>query len=138
MTIVWDMTMSTGIPRIDSQHQELIRKLNGLLDAMQKGRGKDEIEKLLDFLAEYVIKHFSDEEAEMERVGCPAAIANRIAHQHFIKRFTDFRERFKKEGASPRIVIDVQKTLMDWVVMHIRGVDTKLAVSVKRTAEART
>ncbi|HPZ82341.1 MAG TPA: hemerythrin domain-containing protein, partial [Thermogutta sp.] len=83
MTLVWDTTMSTGIPRIDAQHQELIRKLNGLLHAMQKGRGKEEIEKLLDFLAEYVIKHFSDEEAEMERVNCPAAIANRIAHQHF-------------------------------------------------------
>lgn len=136
MVVVWDMTMSTGIPRIDSQHQELIRKLNQLLDAMQKGRGKEEIEKLLGFLGEYVIKHFSDEEAEMERFKCPAAIANRIAHQNFIKRFTEFRDRFNKEGASPRIVIDVQKTLIDWVVMHIRGVDTKLAASAKQKAAA--
>lgn len=132
MALTWDVTMSTGIPRIDSQHQELIRKLNALLDAMQKGRGKEEIAKLLGFLGEYVIKHFSDEEAEMERLKCPAAVTNRIAHQQFIKRFTEFRDRFEKEGASPRIVIDVQKSLMDWVVMHIRGVDSKLAASVKQ------
>lgn len=134
MAIIWDVTMSTGIPRIDNQHQELIRKLNALLDAMQKGRGKEEISKLLGFLGEYVIKHFSDEEAEMERLKCPAAVTNRIAHQQFIKRFTEFRDRFEKEGASPRVIIDVQKTLVDWVVMHIRGVDTKLAASVKQKA----
>lgn len=134
MAISWDITMSTGIPRIDSQHQELIRKLNALLDAMQKGRGKEEIGKLLGFLGEYAIKHFSDEEAEMERLQCPAAVANRIAHQQFIKRFTEFRDRFNQEGASPRIIIEVQKSLVDWVVMHIRGVDTKLAATVKQKA----
>jgi hemerythrin len=130
--------MSTGIARIDNQHQELIRKLNALLDAMQKGRGKEEIAKLLGFLGEYVIKHFSDEEAEMERLQCPAAVANRIAHQQFIKRFTDFRNRFEKEGAGPRIIIEVQKSLVDWVVMHIRGVDTKLAASVKQKVASGT
>lgn len=138
MPLTWDVTMSTGIARIDNQHQELIRKLNALLDAMQKGRGKEEIAKLLGFLGEYVIKHFSDEEAEMERLQCPAAVANRIAHQQFIKRFTDFRNRFEKEGAGPRIIIEVQKSLVDWVVMHIRGVDTKLAASVKQKVASGT
>jgi len=136
MPVTWDITMATGVAKIDQQHQELIARLNTLLEAMQKGRGKDEIGKLIAFLGDYVNKHFADEEAEMERCKCPAAIANRIAHQNFIKRFTEFRDRFNKEGVSPRIVIDVQKTLIDWVVMHIRGVDTKLATSTKQKAPA--
>lgn len=131
MPIVWDVTMSTGVAKIDQQHQELISKLNGLLEAMRKGRGKDEIGKLIAYLGEYVVKHFSDEEAEMERVKCPAATANRIAHQQFVKRFTEIRNRFDKDGVSPKLIIDVQQALLDWFVAHIRSIDTKLALTVK-------
>jgi len=131
MPVNWDLTMATGVAKIDQQHQELIAKLNSLLEAMQKGRGKDEIGKLIAFLGEYVKKHFADEEAEMERVKCPAAVANRIAHQQFIKRFGDIRDRFNKDGTSPKLIIDVQQALLDWFIAHIRSIDTKLALSKK-------
>lgn len=136
MPVTWDITMSTGVAKIDHQHQELIGKLNALLEAMQKGRGKDEIGKLITFLGEYVNKHFSDEEAEMERVKCPVATANRIAHQQFVKRFTEIRDRFQKDGVSPKLVIDVQQALLDWFIAHIRSIDTKLAVATKAKAGA--
>lgn len=129
MPVTWDLTMATGVAQIDEQHRELIARLNTLLEAMQKGRGKDEIGKLIAFLADYVNKHFADEEAEMERVKCPAAVANRIAHQQFVKRFTEIRDRFNKDGTSPKLIIDVQQALLDWFVAHIRTIDTKLASS---------
>jgi hemerythrin len=136
MPLTWDVTMSTGVAKIDHQHQELISKLNALLEAMQKGKGKDEIGKLIAFLGEYVVKHFSDEEAEMERLKCPVATANRIAHQQFVKKFTEIRDRFHKDGVSPKLVIDVQQALLDWFIAHIRSIDTKLALAAKSKAVA--
>lgn len=123
--------MTTGVARIDVQHQELIRKVNGLMDAMRAGKGKDQVEKLLGFLAEYALKHFADEEAEMDRVKCPAAMTNRLAHQQFVRKFNQLREQIKTQGVTPTIILAVQKDLVDWVATHIRGVDGKLAACVK-------
>lgn len=131
MALSWDMSMTTGVARIDMQHQELVRKVNGLMDAMRAGRGKDEIEKLMGFLAEYALKHFADEEAEMERTKCPAAMTNRLAHQQFVRKFNQLRERIEKQGVTPTIILAVQKDLVDWIATHIRGVDTKLAACAR-------
>ncbi|NMC20300.1 MAG: hemerythrin family protein [Thermogutta sp.] len=128
--------MTTGVGRIDTQHQELIRRVNGLMDAMRAGKGKDEVEKLLAFLAEYALKHFADEEAEMERAKCPAAMTNRLAHQQFVRKFNQLRERIERQGVTPTIVLAVQKDLVDWIATHIRGVDSKLAACVATASSA--
>lgn len=131
MALSWEQSMTTGVAHIDAQHQELIRKVNGLLDAMRAGKGKDQVEKLLGFLAEYALKHFADEEAEMDRAKCPAAMTNRLAHQQFVRNFNQLREQIKTQGVTPTIILAVQKDLVDWVATHIRGVDVKLAACVK-------
>jgi len=131
MAVAWDQSLSTGVAKIDRQHQELIANINSLLEAMRSGRGRDEIGKLIAFLSDYVVKHFADEEAEMDRVKCPVAVANRIAHQKFMTRFKEIQERFNKDGATPKLVIDVQQAVLDWFIAHIRGIDTKLASSAK-------
>lgn len=131
MAFSWEHSMTTGVARIDVQHQELIRKVNGLMDAMRAGKGKDEVEKLLGFLAEYALKHFADEEAEMDRAKCPAAMTNRLAHRQFVRKFNQLRDQIKMQGVTPTIILAVQKDLVDWVATHIRGVDTKLAECAK-------
>ncbi|MGQ9605613.1 MAG: bacteriohemerythrin [Thermogutta sp.] len=136
MALSWEQSMTTGVARIDVQHQELIRKVNGLMDAMRNGKGKDEVEKLLGFLAEYTLKHFADEEAEMDRAKCSAAMTNRLAHQQFVRKFNQLREQIKAQGVTPTIILAVQKDLVDWVATHIRGVDTRLAACVKTATPA--
>ncbi len=131
MPVTWDVSLSTGVAKIDRQHQELITKINSLLEAMRSGRGRDEIASLIAFLSDYVVKHFADEEAEMDRVKCPVAAANRIAHQKFMTRFKEIQERFNRDGATPKLVIDVQQAVLDWFIAHIRSIDTKLASSRK-------
>ncbi len=132
MALSWQDSMTTGVPRIDKQHQQLIHEVNSLMDAMRAGKAKEEIEKLFAFLGEYAVKHFTDEEAEMERAKCPAAMTNRLAHQQFVRKFSQLRERVAREGITPTFIITVQKDLVDWVVNHIRGVDTRLAAYARK------
>lgn len=131
MAITWDQSLSTGVPKIDTQHQELFRTVNALLSAMRSGKGKEEIGNILKFLAEYSVKHFTDEELEMEKAGCPAALANKIAHQQFVRKFEQLQRRFREEGCSSGLVLEVQKHLVNWVADHVRQVDTKLAAFAK-------
>ena len=130
MALTWDTSMTTGIPRIDTQHRELIAQIKSLVEAMREGQGKSELGKMFGFLGEYVIKHFSDEEAEMERFKCPVAATNRIAHRQFAKKFSELQARFEQEGPTSAMVLEVQRALADWIVMHIKTVDTKLAACV--------
>ena len=54
----------TGNELIDSQHEELIGRINKLLDSCEAGEGKISAIKMLDYLAKYTDTHFGDEEAE--------------------------------------------------------------------------
>ncbi len=118
--------MSTGFPDIDQQHRELITRLNHLLGAMSAGHGQDELLPLVDFLAEYTVKHFGHEEGCMARHHCPVAAANKAAHDRFLLTVRDFRMQLKAKGPSVALLIDAQRELSDWVRNHIIRVDTHL------------
>ena len=53
----------TGNELIDSQHEELIGRINKLLDSCETGEGKVSAIKMLDYLAKYTYTHLGDEEA---------------------------------------------------------------------------
>ncbi len=127
MAIPWNPeTMSTGDAVIDAQHRKLIDGLNRLLDAMKEGKGKAEIEGLLEFLGGYAATHFKHEEGCMARRNCPVADANKKAHAGFIDTFSGLSERISKEGPSLSLVVEVQNKLGEWVRNHIIRIDTHL------------
>ncbi len=133
MPFEWDeRTMGTGVPEIDAQHQELLRRLKGLLAAMREGRSEGELGSVLDFLGEYAAWHFGQEEACMEREHCRAAAANRSAHRHFVAVFEEIAARVKAEGAKVSLGIRAERELADWVRHHIVRIDTQLKECVLR------
>ncbi|HSF75715.1 MAG TPA: hypothetical protein VLA84_18110 [Microcoleus sp.] len=45
--VIWNDSLSIGIPEIDRQHKQLIDQLNTLVDAMLANRGKEEIKNIV-------------------------------------------------------------------------------------------
>lgn len=123
---VWTDALSTGEPTVDEHHKALIEAVNTLMEAMVEGKGKDQIEDILEGMAEYVNMHFSYEEECMEKYQCPVAAANKNAHNSFVETFDAFWEEFRKNGATASLVIKIQKELGDWLVNHIAGIDVGL------------
>lgn len=136
MTFRWDPSMSTGVESVDNQHKQLIAHLNDLSAAIGRGQEIGQLNATLDFLAEYALSHFGHEEMCMARYQCPAAAANRQAHQEFVRLFTAFRERLNQEGATPALAFDVEQQLMTWLMAHICGVDVKLRPCVAQSPRA--
>lgn len=68
MNLNWDNNLATGIVNIDNQHKELFDRINKLLIAMKEGKGKDEVIGTLNFLEDYVIKHFTEEEEIQKKI----------------------------------------------------------------------
>jgi len=126
MAITWDGTYSTGSIQTDNEHKDLFRQVNLLEEAMKKGQGRDEIDRILDFLADYVGSHFEAEERLMDSVACPAAAANSKAHRDFLAKFGQMRKAYEESGAQTSLVLELHGTLSDWLVSHIKSIDTQL------------
>jgi hemerythrin-like metal-binding protein len=138
MTLPWDdRTMGTGVPELDAQHRELLRRVGLFQDAMRDGRSEPELKHLLAFVEEYARVHFAAEEACMDRVHCPAAEANAADHRHFIEQFARLAADFEVSGPRSDLVIRAQRELAEWIRAHIIQVDTKLRPCMSSDAGAR-
>ncbi len=123
----WNESLSTKIELIDTQHKELIARLNKLHEAMKQRAGKQEVRETLKFLESYVVQHFSDEEKILEHQTSPYKLANKKAHQEFIARLKKLKE--DELSQSLFVALKVYNELSNWVVDHILNIDKKLAES---------
>jgi len=71
MALTWDKILEIGNPNIDNQHKKLIEMFNVLINACSSGKGQAKLEDSFNFLIEYSIQHFSDEEAWQYNIGYP-------------------------------------------------------------------
>lgn len=126
MLFMWDESLATGSATIDRQHRRLIAQVTGLADAMKQGKGRQEIEAVLDHLGQYVVEHFAEEEKLMDELKCPAAAVNKRAHTQFLKKYGELKTRFEHAGAGPTLVLEMYGVLSTWLLEHIQGIDLQL------------
>lgn len=133
MGLNWDDSLSTGITSIDDQHKELFKCLDKFLTAMKEGKGKEEISDTLNFLEEYVIKHFNDEEEIQQRYVYPKAKEQSIQHEYFKNELKQLRASFDKAGESALLALNVQGKMINWIKNHIATLDKDLGEFIKKT-----
>jgi hemerythrin len=126
MKLKWTEDLSSGIKEIDSQHKELLNRVNLLLEASRKGKGKEEISHLLLFLKDYAEIHFSDEEKHMIISRYSDYQHHKNEHQQFIHNFSDIEKEFDIHGASSYFLIQIQKWMCSWIKNHLFTVDKKM------------
>ena len=131
MAIEWQKNLEIGIDTVDEQHRELFRRFNGLLEACNAGRGRDEVMKVLLFLDSYIRSHFSEEEELQVRFNYPGYPAHREQHTKFIKTAEQLERRFRDEGATISLVIETNQAMVNWLVQHISRVDREFAEFVR-------
>lgn len=131
MGLKWDDSLLTGIENIDSQHKELFKYLDKFLSAMKDGKGKQEIESALNFLEEYVIKHFKYEEEIQKKYGYPKSKEQSSQHEYFKNQLKQLRVEFDKTGESVLLALNVQNKITDWVKNHIFTLDKDLGEFIK-------
>lgn len=131
MAIIWKEDLSIGVAEVDNQHKELIDRINGLFDACNNGKGKEEIVKVTGYLGEYVTVHFSAEEGLQKKYGYPEYEAHRKLHAQFIEDFKELKGKLDKEGVTPALIIQMNRLLIDWLLQHIKKTDKELGRYIK-------
>lgn len=127
-------TMDTGFDTVDSQHKKIFSILNDLDLAVSENRGADEVERVLGFLGKYVTDHFSQEEEIMTRHNCPMRDRNIEQHTKFLQTYTEIMAKYKREGPTPELFIELQRTARFWLSNHICKIDHSL-VSCQNTTK---
>ena len=135
LKLQWSDALNTGNRTTDIQHKYLVDIINELAEAIESGKAAQSTKKIINLLQYYTEWHFCREEKCMEQHRCPAAQANKHAHGQFIETFLKFKEEFNASGGSEDIAMRMYKTLTEWLVNHIQGVDAQLGPCV-RAAEA--
>jgi hemerythrin len=131
MPITWTSALETGHALIDSQHKELIDKVNKLLEACIQGQAADKIAPLVEFLSDYTKKHFADEEALQQKSNYPDFANHRTFHAAFLKTVADLSAELKQTGLTPTLTNKIIRNVSDWLINHIQQQDGKVAAHLK-------
>lgn len=128
MRAEFDDSLVTGNDMIDSQHKELIDKINKLLESCESGKDKLVAIKTLDYLADYTDFHFSAEEKLQEEIEYPGIEEHKKEHEKLrtvVKELYEMLE--EEEGPSNAFVEQVNKNVIEWLYRHIKGFDRSVA-----------
>jgi hemerythrin len=117
--------METGIAQVDSQHRELVNRLNTVASMGVKAVSKEETQKTLDLLDAYIVEHFGSEEALQKQCGYPKYDWHVGQHKLFHKSFLDLEAEFAANGHSPKYTLDLNRSIINWIMTHIRTADVE-------------
>lgn len=126
--IQWSDEFVTGNTRVDAQHQELFRLVNGFHDAIALGQGKETLGPTLESLAQYVLTHFSAEESLMQSANYPDFVRHKGIHDKLAADAKSIIEGYK--SGKNVLSVTLSKFLADWIQSHIRNEDKKMIAFV--------
>ncbi|WP_027399477.1 bacteriohemerythrin [Anaerovorax odorimutans] len=133
MAYAWTSDLETGNTKIDGQHKQLIAAINNLLDACAKGKGRDELKYVTEFLYDYTSKHFADEEKLQLQSKYPDYENHKKYHETFKSVVKDLMNQLNAEGPTIVLVGKVNSSIAGWLLNHIKKEDVKVAAHIRST-----
>lgn len=131
MAVKWTPNLSVGVEHIDEQHKIWFEKANDLFEAGKNRRTREVISEHLVFLDEYTKKHFSDEEAYMEKIKYPDIDKQKAAHKIFIDELAKLKRDYQEQGGKLSVIINANQMVLNWLTQHISNMDKKIGEYTK-------
>lgn len=133
MKYILTKDLETGNALIDSEHRQLFDAVNKLMDACSQGKGRDQIEKVVHFLNDYVAKHFSDEEKLQVQSKYPGYSGHKQFHEGYKKTLSQVENQVLTSGATIATLGKLNEVI-GVLVNHIRTEDKNVAAHVKASS----
>ena len=131
MGIQWSKEYETGHAVVDREHKEIFSLVQNVFDITPTGRN-EKIDEAVTFLADYTVRHFQHEESLMDESNFPGAYQHKQLHKDFVQSVIALQERVRAGGKTIQVHVDVNQTVVDWLITHVLGVDKLLADHYKK------
>lgn len=125
--IQWNDRFAVGVEQIDSQHQGIFEKANYLLDACQNDSSQGDIKESLDFLVDYIDKHFREEEGIQRKYQYPDYERHKGIHERFEDKVGEFRQNYRNGQINKNSLMKLNEVVTGWLIEHIKKEDQRLA-----------
>ncbi|MBU3110390.1 hemerythrin family protein [Clostridium lacusfryxellense] len=81
---------------------------------------------MLNFLEDYVVKHFNEEESIQKKNNYPGYELQHIEHQKFKNGLSKLRKIIELDGIKASSIIIIQQRICNWWINHISKEDMEL------------
>jgi len=121
----WDSALSCGVEEIDNEHKELFRIVGELQKVANTEKAIEKSNMALDFLGDYVVKHFAHEEALMCACTYPNMEEHKKLHAKFVQTFLDLKKKFEESNEPLSVSTQINYAAMSWLINHIKVIDMR-------------
>jgi hemerythrin-like metal-binding protein len=122
---VLDKTFTVGFDLIDDQHSRLFSDINSIVRACVSGNVTD-FKKSIQFLEDYVDKHFTEEEGLQRNSGYPDYPNHKKIHDNYKALIAKLAVQWLATGPSEAVLNEVRLHCGGWLINHIKAQDVKL------------
>ena len=133
--MMWKDSYKIGVKLIDDQHKELFKRVSDFVQIIRSSESWDDrlakVEETMNFMQEYVVTHFHDEEVYQEEIGYPDIENHKKAHAKFKEGIYEYVKLFEEEGMTEEKIQEFGGKLMTWLIMHVGKVDQKIGEYAK-------
>ena len=113
---------------IDSQHRELISKINDLLISCENKSDKEGAVKMIGYLSDYTDFHFGAEEKLQLSIGYPGYEEHKAKHAELKKSVQELKDMLAaSNGPTAEFEEKVKTEVLEWLLYHIKGFDRSVA-----------
>ncbi|PRX34714.1 hemerythrin [Orenia metallireducens] len=127
----WSDKYKVGVEKIDEQHKGIFERANYLLDAYKNQSSEKDIEEVMDFLADYIDKHFREEEEIQRKYEYPDYENHKGIHHKFENKVKEVIADYKHSNVKVTSLMKLNKMVTGWLIEHIKREDQKLAKHIK-------
>ena len=128
----WSDDLKIGVPQIDEQHKALFDAVDALRAACNAGKGRVEIIKTIQFVTDYTVQHFADEEALQKKSGYPKCAEHKLKHEEFMAQVKELRREIDDNGPTIVLLSKLNMLLSGWLINHVKYVDNEIAQYVNQ------
>lgn len=132
----WKDKYEVGVELIDDQHKELFRRVEDFIKTIRSTTlGEEKAQKVnetLEFMKEYVVEHFRDEEEYQKKIGYPDYEKHKQIHDNMVCFVSEVSEEYERDGYNDVLIQKFAGRLLTWLINHVAAEDQKIADYAKK------
>ena len=138
---LWNDSFATGNQMVDDDHKSIFMLVENVLSSSYVDRA-DKIETAINFLTEYVVRHFANEEKLMDESNYPGSSRHKQEHADFLAVAGELKKKFDSGGFmlgehsnDLHLSVEINKTVVGWLTKHVMESDLSLAEHYRTWSE---
>lgn len=130
MNIQWENKFEIGVERIDAEHRIFLGLIKDLDDAVEAGKEREKLKRIVEEIRLYAQFHFLSEENIMIDNAYPRLEEHRDEHRQLLSLLGERAYRFNIDAGNPGK--ELVEFVFQWFALHTTQVDKQIADHIRQ------